>query len=290
MHRGEITQTARECQMNSSRVTVKYGYSGRILLGPRSKSGPISLPISNSVAASPSASGSRKTKSASAASVAVENPVGYFSAVRTLTFNVPEGARPGEFEVYVGFDRPAPKAGWADASSLDFRYRSKKTPGLWSAMRRAAASDRGNRYRPTHVPSMSEAGDFLPASSQSGSSFPEQPVNGRPASLRPCPSGSCGDRFTTPGFRLYRSRVSSRGAACAHFSCGEAAACIFFASALVVRLALPSCASVSISQIATRFLRLAVLLGDVRFLGAAFVFRLVGFVDADLSDGARMLS
>ena len=110
MHRGEITQTARECQMNGSQVTVKYGFSGRILLGPRGKSGPISLPINVFVT---DAKRERITedKLRVDASVAVENPIGYFSAVRTVTFNVPEGARPGEFEVYVGFDRPAPKAG-----------------------------------------------------------------------------------------------------------------------------------------------------------------------------------
>jgi hypothetical protein len=35
MHRGEITKTARECQIEPGRVTVKYGFSGRVLLGPR---------------------------------------------------------------------------------------------------------------------------------------------------------------------------------------------------------------------------------------------------------------
>jgi hypothetical protein len=43
--------------------------------------------------------------------VAVEKPIGYFSFVRTITFTVPEGARPAEFEVYVGFDRGTPGAG-----------------------------------------------------------------------------------------------------------------------------------------------------------------------------------
>ena len=40
--------------------------------------------------------------------VAVENPIGYFSAVRTVTFDMPEGSRPGEFEVFVGFERAVP--------------------------------------------------------------------------------------------------------------------------------------------------------------------------------------
>jgi hypothetical protein len=110
MHRGEITKTARECQMNGSQVTVKYGFSGRILLGPRGHSGPISLPINVFV----QDSGRQKItedKLRVDATVAVENPIGYFSAVRTVTFNVPEGARPGEFEVFVGFDRNTPNAG-----------------------------------------------------------------------------------------------------------------------------------------------------------------------------------
>lgn len=110
MHRGEISKTARECTMNGTQVTVKYGFSGRILLGPRGKSGPISLPINVFV------TDAKREKVATDklrvdASVALENPIGYFSAVRTVTFNVPEGARPGEFEVFVGFDRNTPNAG-----------------------------------------------------------------------------------------------------------------------------------------------------------------------------------
>ena len=45
------------------------------------------------------------------ATLAVDNPIGYFSAVRSVTFNVPEGSRPGEFEVFVGFDQGAQGAG-----------------------------------------------------------------------------------------------------------------------------------------------------------------------------------
>jgi hypothetical protein len=43
--------------------------------------------------------------------VAVEKPIGYFSLVRTISFTVPEGSRPAEFEVYVGFDRSVAGAG-----------------------------------------------------------------------------------------------------------------------------------------------------------------------------------
>ena len=110
MHRGEITKTARECQVEPGRVTVKYGFSGRVLLGPKGKPGNISLPLNVSV------NDAKRAKVASdivKIDVAVEadKPIGYFSAVRTVTFAVPEGARPGEFEVMVGFDNKAAGAG-----------------------------------------------------------------------------------------------------------------------------------------------------------------------------------
>lgn len=110
MHRGEITKTARECHMNGSQVTVRYGFSGRILLGPRGNSGPISLPI-NVFVTDAKRERIMTDNLRVDASVAVENPIGYFSAVREVTFSVPEGSRPGEFEVYVGFDRNTPNAG-----------------------------------------------------------------------------------------------------------------------------------------------------------------------------------
>lgn len=110
MHRGEITKTARECDVQPGRVTVKYGFSGRVLLGPRGQSGHISLPVNVFV------TDAKREKVATDklkvdVDVAVDNPIGYFSAVRTVTFNVPEGSRPGEYEVFVGFDRAVPGAG-----------------------------------------------------------------------------------------------------------------------------------------------------------------------------------
>lgn len=110
MHRGEITKTARECRIEPGRVTVKYGFSGRVLLGPRGKAGNVTLPVNVIV------TDSKREKITNdslniAVSVAVDNPIGYFSAVRSVTFNIPEGSRPGEFELFVGFDQSAKGAG-----------------------------------------------------------------------------------------------------------------------------------------------------------------------------------
>jgi hypothetical protein len=110
MHRGEITKTARECQIEPGRITVKYGFSGRVLLGPKGRGGRVTLPLNVFV------TDARRERIAGDkvmidVDVAVEKPIGYFSIVRTVSFPMPEGSRPAEFEVYVGFDRTAPGAG-----------------------------------------------------------------------------------------------------------------------------------------------------------------------------------
>ena len=110
MHRGEITKTARECQIEPGRVTVRYGFSGRVLLGPRGHAGNVKLPINVTVTDAKRARVTGDTVSVDA-TVAVDNPIGYFSTVRTVTFDIPEGTRPGEFEVFVGFDQNAQGAG-----------------------------------------------------------------------------------------------------------------------------------------------------------------------------------
>ena len=110
VHRGEITQTARECQIEGGRVTVKYGFSGRVLLGPRGKNGTVTLPVHIFVS---DAKRERLLNDKMTVDVVVstDKPIGYFSAVRTVSFPIAEGARPGEYEVFVGFDQKAPGAG-----------------------------------------------------------------------------------------------------------------------------------------------------------------------------------
>lgn len=110
MHRGEITKTARECQIESGRITVRYGFSGRVLLGPRGKPGVVTLPLTVFVT---DAKRERITseKVMVEVPVALEKPIGYFSTVKTVTFTIPEGSRPAEFDVFVGFDRNIPGAG-----------------------------------------------------------------------------------------------------------------------------------------------------------------------------------
>jgi len=110
MHRGEITKTARECVVEPGRVTVKYGFSGRVLLGPKGKAGSISLPVNVIVTDSKRAQ-IAADKMKVDVSVGDDKPIGYFSAVHSVTFAIPEGSRAGEFEMTVGFDSKAAGAG-----------------------------------------------------------------------------------------------------------------------------------------------------------------------------------
>ncbi len=110
VHRGEITKTARECVIEGNKVIVKYGFSGRVLLGPRGKSGPITLPVNVYVADTKREKVATDTLKVDT-TVAIENPIGYFSAVRIISFDVPEGARAGEYEVNVTFERNTPNSG-----------------------------------------------------------------------------------------------------------------------------------------------------------------------------------
>ena len=110
IHRGEITKTGRECQIEPGKVTVRYGFAGRVLLGPKGKSGIIQLPVTITVTDSKRAKIAGDTLKVDV-DILADKPIGYFSAVKAITITVPEGARPGEFEILVGFDRAVPGAG-----------------------------------------------------------------------------------------------------------------------------------------------------------------------------------
>lgn len=110
LHRGEITKVARECQVSSSRVRIKYGFAGRVLLGPRGQPGPVTLPLKVHVTDS-----QRNIVSTENTKITVnvppDTPVGYFSAVKELSFTIKSGVAVGDYQVFIGFDRSHPGAG-----------------------------------------------------------------------------------------------------------------------------------------------------------------------------------
>ena len=102
MHRGEITKTARECHVTPGQITIKYGFAGLVRLGPKGRTGSVTLPVQLSVTDA-NRQQVRSERMTVQAHVNLDNPIGYFSHVQSVTFQVPQGSRPGEFELQLGF-------------------------------------------------------------------------------------------------------------------------------------------------------------------------------------------
>jgi hypothetical protein len=110
VHRGEITKMARECQILGDRVVVKYGFAGRVLLGPKGAPGAVTLGVTVRVAG-PQQNILATEKAAVTANVPPGQPAGYFSIVKEISFPVTVGTRPQDYKVFVAFDRNVAGAG-----------------------------------------------------------------------------------------------------------------------------------------------------------------------------------
>ncbi len=109
-HRGEITKTARECSPSlSGGISVKYGFAGRVLLGPQGKPGTVTLPVKVTVL-----DGSRTTIKSDLVKVPVtitpDQTAGYFSVTREIVVPVPQGGSVRSYRILVAFDRHVPGA------------------------------------------------------------------------------------------------------------------------------------------------------------------------------------
>jgi hypothetical protein len=110
VHRGEITKMARECTLYSDRVIVKYGFAGRVLLGPKGAPGTVTIGVNIRVA------GAQQNTLATdkmniTTTIPPDQPAGYFSMVREIAFPVTVGTRPQDYKVFVAFERNVAGAG-----------------------------------------------------------------------------------------------------------------------------------------------------------------------------------
>jgi hypothetical protein len=110
MHRGEITKTARECAPSlSGGLSVRFGFAGRVLLGPQGKPGTVNLPVKVTVM-----DAGRTTLKTEAVKVPVtitpDQTAGYFSVTREVVVPIPQGVNPRSYRILIAFDRRAPGA------------------------------------------------------------------------------------------------------------------------------------------------------------------------------------
>jgi hypothetical protein len=100
INRGELTKLSRECQFYGNRVVVKYGFAGRVLLGPKGKPGVVTMPVSvRAAGADKRTLATDKMKVTT--TVPPGNPVGYFSMVREIAFPVQVGTRLEDYKIFV---------------------------------------------------------------------------------------------------------------------------------------------------------------------------------------------
>lgn len=100
VYRGEITKLSRECQLTGGRVLVKYGYAGRVLLGPKGHAGSYSLPVSVKATDAYKAQIARDRMTVRV-TVPGDQTVGYFSMVRQISLPVRPGTRLEDYKVFV---------------------------------------------------------------------------------------------------------------------------------------------------------------------------------------------
>jgi hypothetical protein len=89
---------------------VKYGFAGRVLLGPRGRPGTFTLPVKIHLVDRTQTIVTSQ-KAALSVTITPDKPIGYFSAVRDISFQLPAGATPSDYQLLVAFDRSVPGAG-----------------------------------------------------------------------------------------------------------------------------------------------------------------------------------
>ncbi len=110
VHRGEITKMSRECQLVADRVVVKYGFAGRVLLGPKGGAGSVTFGV-NVRAAGAQQTTLATDKMKITTTIPPGASAGYFSMVREIAFPVAVGSRPEDYKIFVAFDRNVAGAG-----------------------------------------------------------------------------------------------------------------------------------------------------------------------------------
>lgn len=102
MHRGEIVEVARECGTSANGITVKYGLSGRVLLGPRGKPGSITLPVQLKIVDRTNVV-IKKQDIRVVVNIPAGETAGVFSQVSNVDIPVPVGATAKNYKLFIGF-------------------------------------------------------------------------------------------------------------------------------------------------------------------------------------------
>jgi hypothetical protein len=99
-------QTARECLVQGSELTIKVGVQGRVILGPMGSPGQVDIPLRYAVVREGPEPRTIVTKFKRIPLIIApdQNHVQFVDIEEGLTFPMPSGSELGAYVVYVGFD------------------------------------------------------------------------------------------------------------------------------------------------------------------------------------------
>lgn len=101
---GTIRKTARQCEFNPDTIKMKFGFAGRVLLGPRGGEGAVELPIRAVLAWRNDEVAWTKLYKVPVRVEPGEREAFFAFVEKDFQFEPPEGTRLSEYQLYVGFD------------------------------------------------------------------------------------------------------------------------------------------------------------------------------------------
>lgn len=103
-YQGTLTQTARECEFKQSSIVFKFGFAGRVLLGPRGQPRDVEMPVRVLLAWQGDQVAWTKVYKIPV-TIPQDETSGFFVHVEeNFDFEVPVGTQLSDYRLYIGFD------------------------------------------------------------------------------------------------------------------------------------------------------------------------------------------
>ena len=114
---GTLTKTARECAFGPNSVQIKFGFAGRVLIGPMGGAGSVVLPVRVILSYREGEVAWTKLYNVPVNISGTENSTFFMHVEENFEYTVPAGHRMSDYTVYIGFDGTSTEAGSTRASN-----------------------------------------------------------------------------------------------------------------------------------------------------------------------------
>jgi len=104
---GTLTKTARECAFGQNSVRIKFGFAGRVLVGPQGGPGAVTLPIRAILSYREGAVAWTKVYNLPVNIPPNERSTFFMHVEENFEYVVPQGHRLSDYAIYIGFDGDA---------------------------------------------------------------------------------------------------------------------------------------------------------------------------------------